>query len=65
MEDTAVLASVKDVEKLIDGNGRALLRQSGTEPVIRIMIESESVELCEKYAEMIAEVIKSGGFLSE
>ena len=65
VNDSAVLAKVAEVEALINGNGRVLLRQSGTEPVIRIMIESESVELCEKYAEMIAEVIKSGGFLSE
>ncbi len=65
MNDAAVLAKLDEVEKLIDGNGRALLRQSGTEPVIRIMIESESLELCEKYAEMIANVIKSGGHLSE
>ncbi len=65
MNDAAVLAKLDEVEALINGNGRALLRQSGTEPVIRIMIESESIELCEKYAQMIADTVKNGGHLSE
>ena len=65
MEDSAVLESVKDVEKLIDGNGRALLRQSGTEPVIRVMIEAETDELCQKYANMIADVIRERGHCNE
>ena len=58
MEDTDVISKLKEVEKLIDGNGRALLRQSGTEPVIRIMIEAVTQPLCEEYADMIAKVIK-------
>ena len=53
-----MLNKLKEVEKLIDGNGRALLRQSGTEPVIRIMIEAVTQPLCEEYADMIAKVIK-------
>ena len=65
MNDTEVLAAKEEVNKLIDGNGRALLRESGTEPVIRIMIEAETNELCVKYAEMIAKVIKERGHLSE
>ncbi len=65
MNDGVVLDELKAVEKLIDGNGRALLRQSGTEPVIRIMIEAETTALCEEYAEMIAKVIRERGHLSE
>ncbi len=65
MADAEVLAAKDEVNKLIDGNGRALLRQSGTEPVIRIMIEAETMELCEEYADMIAKVIKERGHLSE
>lgn len=61
MNDSAVLNAVKDVEKLINGEGRALLRQSGTEPVIRVMIESTTKELCIEYAEKIAAVIKERG----
>ena len=49
------------VEAKIAGKGRALLRQSGTEPVIRVMIESESETLCREYADSIVQVILKGG----
>ena len=65
MNDSEVLAAKDEVNKLINGNGRALLRESGTEPVIRIMIEAETNELCVEYAEMIAKVIRERGHLSE
>ena len=61
LADENVLAELDAVEKLINNNGRALLRQSGTEPVIRVMIESESEELCNKYADRIIEQIIKGG----
>ena len=61
MNDKDVLASVEKVEEQINGNGRALLRQSGTEPVIRIMIESETQELCEEYADQIAAAVRQNG----
>ena len=59
------LAAVAEVEKLIAGNGRALLRESGTEPVIRVMIESETDALCRAYADKIADVIKAKGHCVE
>ena len=62
MNDKAVLASVKDVEKLIDGNGRVLLRPSGTEPLIRVMIEAETEEKCHEYADIIVKAIVDGGY---
>ena len=65
MNDTEVLKEMEKVEALIDGNGRALLRQSGTEPVIRIMIEAVTQELCEEYADMIAKAIRERGHCSE
>lgn len=61
LNDKEVLATLEEVEKLIDGNGRALLRQSGTEPVIRVMIESESEEKCVSYADMIINKIIERG----
>ncbi len=61
LADQAVLDKLKEVEKLIGGNGRALLRQSGTEPVIRVMIESESEENCVKFADMIVKTIIERG----
>lgn len=65
MNDPEVLEAKDNVNTLINGNGRALLRESGTEPVIRIMIEAETTELCEEYAEKIAKVIRERGHLSE
>ena len=65
VNDPEVVLSLEKVEKLIDGKGRVLLRESGTEPVVRIMVESETVELCEKYADIIASIIKETGHLSE
>ncbi len=65
MNDAEVLEAKENVNTLINGNGRALLRESGTEPVIRIMIEAETTELCEEYAEKIAKVIRERGHLSE
>lgn len=57
MTNQAVLDAVKNVEEKINGKGRALLRESGTEPVIRVMIECESETLCREYAAEIAEKI--------
>ena len=60
--DEAVKQVFADVEALIGGEGRALLRKSGTEPKIRVMIEAVSEELCEKYADMIVKVILERGY---
>ena len=65
MSDSEVLRSLQETEKLIEGKGRVLLRQSGTEEVIRIMIESETQEKCIEYAQKIADVIEERGFVIE
>ena len=62
MEDEMVKLELKKVEELIGGKGRVLLRKSGTEPVIRIMLECETLDLCESYADMIANVICERGY---
>ncbi len=61
LADKGVLAEKDAVEKLIDGKGRVLLRQSGTEPVIRVMVESETQDSCVAYAERIAAKVIEGG----
>lgn len=53
------------VEGLINKKGRALLRQSGTEPVIRVMIESETEQLCAQYADIIVQAIIDRGHCVE
>jgi phosphoglucosamine mutase len=65
MEDKSVLRAVETVEKLINKKGRALLRKSGTEPVIRVMIESETQEKCVEYADIIVGAIIDGGHSAE
>ena len=61
LSDADVLSAKDEVEKLINGKGRVLLRQSGTEPVIRIMIESESEGKCHEYTKIIADKIIEKG----
>ena len=63
--DEAVQAKFKEVNEEIGDNGRALLRQSGTEPVVRIMLECPTLEECDKYIEKIYNVIKKRGFVCE
>ena len=65
LSDSEVLKKLSEVEELIAGKGRALLRKSGTEPVIRIMIESESEEKCKEYASLIAQTIEERGHQAE
>ena len=47
-----------EVEQKLHGKGRVLLRKSGTEPVIRVMVECEDQELAQQYAEEIAAIVK-------
>ncbi|MEE1255595.1 MAG: phosphoglucosamine mutase [Lachnospiraceae bacterium] len=65
LADEAVLKTKDEVEKLINKKGRALLRQSGTESVIRVMVESETQEKCVEYVEMIVNAIAKGGHCVE
>lgn len=60
--DTDVLAQCAKVEELLQGDGRVLVRASGTEPLVRVMIEAKSDEVCKQYAETIVEVIKKKGY---
>ena len=65
VDDEAVKAKFAEVNAEIGDNGRALLRQSGTEPVVRIMLECPTLEECDKYIEKIYNVIKKRGFVCE
>lgn len=65
LSDEEVLKEKEKVEVFINGKGRILLRKSGTEPVVRVMVESETQELCEEYANMVAKVIIERGHACE
>ena len=59
LENDAVKSVAADVEKRLEGKGRILLRKSGTEPLIRVMVECQDATLAQQCAEEIAEVVKS------
>ncbi len=58
LESDAVKSVAAEVEKRLEGKGRILLRKSGTEPLIRVMVECQDAELAQQCAEEIAEVVK-------
>ena len=59
LESDAVKSVAADVEKRLEGKGRILLRKSGTEPLIRVMVECQDPTLAQQCAEEIAEAVKS------
>lgn len=59
LESKAVKVVATDVEKRLEGKGRILLRKSGTEPLIRVMVECEDGALAKQCAEEIAEAVKA------
>ena len=61
--DPDVQAEVAKVAEILGDNGRILLRESGTEPVIRVMVEAGSDEECEKYVDQVIDVIRAKGHI--
>ena len=60
-DDGAVQAEVARVAESLGTDGRILLRQSGTEPVVRVMVEAPALDLCEKYVDQVIDVMKGQG----
>ncbi len=60
-ENAKVQSGVAAVAERLAGTGRILLRESGTEPVVRVMVEAPSKELCDECAEEIVSIIRSEG----
>ena len=56
--DSVITEEIAKLEKKFDGSGRILIRPSGTEPLIRVMIEGENYDEIKKDAEYLAEVIR-------
>ncbi len=64
-ENPKVQEAVAQVEKALGDEGRILVRESGTEPLIRVMVEASSQEECKKYVEQVVQVLKSEGLAVE
>ena len=62
-QNETVQEAVKKVEESLGEDGRILLRASGTEPLIRVMVEASKEELCEKYVEEVIAVMKKEGLV--
>ena len=63
MEDAVIAEEIKTMEHSLNGSGRILLRKSGTEPLIRVMVEASTPALCEQYACAVAELIEKRGYM--
>ncbi len=64
-EDADVQQAVKEVEEVLGDNGRILVRESGTEPVVRVMVEAATDEICHENVLKVINVIKSKGYAVE
>ena len=61
--DPDVQAAVAKVAEALGEEGRILVRESGTEPIIRVMVEAGDLETCQKYVDSVVDVITSKGYL--
>lgn len=64
-EDSDILKLREEITKALGEEGRILVRESGTEPVIRVMVEAGSTEICQKYVNQVTTLITEKGYRSE
>ena len=62
LNDEDIKKAIEDVKEQLNGNGQILVRPSGTEPLIRVMVEAETDELCKEYVYKVIDLIKDKGY---
>jgi phosphoglucosamine mutase len=61
--DPEVQKKVAEVASLLGDEGRILVRESGTEPLVRVMVEAKTDELCVQYTDAVVETLQNRGFV--
>jgi phosphoglucosamine mutase len=61
IDNSLIQSAISDIESKLGENGRVLLRPSGTEPVIRVMVEGEDGDIVDKMARELSEVVTAQG----
>ena len=62
LQNEDIKNAVKKAEEEMGKEGRMLFRASGTEPLIRVMVEAKTEEMCKKYVDLVVNMIKEKGF---
>ena len=62
-ENPKVIAAVDEVAETLGEDGRILVRESGTEPLIRVMVEAATQQICEEQVEKVVSVMRSEGLV--
>ena len=60
-EDADVITAVEAVEKELGNDGRILVRESGTEPLVRVMVEAKTHEICREHVDRVVKVLRQKG----
>ena len=58
LDDEEIKQAIEEVNDELSGNGRLLVRPSGTEPLIRVMAEAETDEICERVVNRVADIVR-------
>ncbi|MGO5051475.1 phosphoglucosamine mutase [Lachnospiraceae bacterium LCP25S3_G4] len=64
-ENVEVVKSVENVKEALGEDGRILVRESGTEPVLRVMVEASTDALCEQYVNQVVDTMREQGLIIE
>ena len=62
-DDADVQSAVRAVTEALGDTGRILVRESGTEPLLRVMVEAETEEICKRYVDQVVDVVKKKGYV--